>query len=253
MARHSKMERAGEGRGTLGVSKLEPHQIHSASAIRGDPAEEEAAAGSGGGLGAGTEGVTRSNWKGAKPLPALAPPRLGDRAQQSAWGSPTGRLRPGGELSSRAPRMSSSVPPQPGPKPLPTPPGPQAGEGAGRGEQSAPCPRAAALPRSTERPSGGKRGSNVPRLPARIARPLGTRGGGSGGGLCILRGGVSGTGRTMHAAGWGVHASSGGFTPPREGHAFSGIPEGLGWGAGCPGLALARSAGVQAAAVAGRG
>ena len=173
-SRHSKMERAGEGRGTLGVSKLEPHQIHSAPAIRGNPAEEEAAAGSGGGLGAGTEGVTRSNWKGAKPLSALAPPRLGDRAQHSAWGSPTGRLRPRGELCSRAPRTLSSVPPQPSPKPLPAPPGLQAGEGAGRGEQGAPRPR------STERPSGGKRESNVPRLPAGIARPLGTRGVGEG-------------------------------------------------------------------------
>lgn len=211
---------------------------------------------SGGGLGAGTEGVTRSNWKGAKPLPALAPPRLRDRAQHSASGSPTGRLRAGGELSSRAPPTSSSVPPLPGPKRVPAPPGPQAGEGAGRDEQGAPGPRAAPRPRSTQRPSGGRRGcgSEVPRLPARIARPLGTRAG------------AGGRGEDCASAGEGSQAPGGpcvqrgggpcilrGFTPPRKGHAFAGIPEGLGGGAGCPGLALARSAGVQAAAVAGRG
>lgn len=270
-ARHSNVVRAGEGRRTLGVSKLEPHQIHSAPAIRGDPAEEEAAVGSGaergGGLGAGTEGVTRSNWKGAKPLPALAPPRLRARALHSAWGSPAGRLRPGGELSSRAPRTSSSVPPQPGPKRLPAPPGPQAGEGAVRDEQGAPGPRAAPRPRSTERPSGGKAGaggrggggSDVLRLPARIARPLGTRAGGEGAGLGVGERIVHPQGRGLRhpedraCSGAGVHASSGGFTPPQEGHAFAGIPEGLGGGAECPGLALARSAGVQGAAVAGRG
>ena len=136
-ARHSKVVRAGEGRRTLGVSKLEPHQIHFAPAIRGDPAEKEAAAGSGaergGGLGAGTEGVTRSNWKGAKPLPALAPPRLRARAQHSAWGSPTGSLRPGCELS-----LQSSADVELGPTPTRPQTAPRAarspgGRGSGQG------------------------------------------------------------------------------------------------------------------------
>ena len=243
-ARHSNVVRAGEGRRTLGVSKLEPHQIHSAPAIRGDPAEEEAAVGSGaergGGLGAGTEGVTRSNWKGAKPLPALAPPRLRARAQHSAWGSPAGRLRPGGELSSRAPRTSSSVPPQPGPKRLPAPPGPQAGEGAVRDEQGAPGPRAAPRPRSTERPSGGKAGAggregagqtfsdSRRESPVRWGRGLGVRGQGwgSGRGLCIRKGEVSGTRRTVRAAGQGSMHPPGDLRLPRRVTRSRGSPRG---------------------------
>lgn len=192
---------------------------------------------SGGGLGAGTEGVTRSNWKGAKPLPR-SPAALRDRAQHSA--SPRGpqpaAFRAGGELSSRAPPTSSSVPPQPGPKRSPRRPDPRRGEGAGRDEQGAPGPRAAPRPRSTERPSGGRRGcgsgsSQTPGegSPVRWGRGLGL---GSGRGLCIRREGVSGTRGPCVQRG-GVHASSG-TTPPRKGHAFA-DPRGLGGGAGCPG------------------
>ena len=197
--------------------------------VLGDPAKEDASAGSpaevGGRLLSCTERVPSSNWKGVKQCCHLVRPRPAPRGIGPSLAGPLRPiLNPKAESqSSRAARTPSPLP-TPNSTRVPKRPPPQSPRVASViGGQGAPTPAFSTLrTRSTWLSPGGlsgwKGGLHAPKLQERIMHPWG-----------IMR---SRRDRAaLRVSCTGNHASLGGITQPWEDPASAGIHEGLGWGA----------------------